>query len=134
MNRRTHSLWLPIMLALLLGMILSGALLSAQQQPSQPNQQSPSQPMDQGQQPGSQPQPGQAPGQAGQPAPESQAQSQQTQIFSGTIVKMGDKFVLQDDSGKTFDIDNQAAAQPHEGKRVRIQGTLDPDGKTIHVK
>jgi len=22
----------------------------------------------------------------------------------------------------------------HEGKKVRINGTLDPDGKTIHVK
>ena len=51
-----------------------------------------------------------------------------------TITKSGDKYVLQDASGTTYDIDRQDLVKPHEGKRVRINGTLDPDGKTIHVK
>ena len=33
-----------------------------------------------------------------------------------------------------YDIDRQDLVKTHEGKRVRIQGTLDSDGKTIHVK
>jgi uncharacterized protein YdeI (BOF family) len=49
-------------------------------------------------------------------------------------VKVGDKYVLQDASGTSFDVDRQDLVKPHEGKKVRINGTLDPDGKTIHVK
>jgi len=102
-------------LGLLLGLGLSGVQLKAQQ-PADP--QSPSQPP------------------AQQTAPDSQAQSQQTQVqtFAGTIVKAGDKYVLQDASGTSFDVDRQDLVKPHEGKKVRINGTLDPDGKTIHVK
>lgn len=102
-------------LGLLLGLALSGVQLKAQQ-PADP--QSPSQPP------------------AQQTAPDSQAQSQQTQVqtFAGTIVKAGDKYVLQDASGTSFDVDRQDLVKPHEGKKVRINGTLDPDGKTIHVK
>ena len=54
--------------------------------------------------------------------------------FAGTITKAGDKYVLQDTSGTTYDIDRQDLVKSHEGKKVRINGTLDPDGKTIHVK
>ena len=71
-----------------------------------------------------------------QTAPDFQAQSQQAQVqtFAGTIVKAGDKYVLQDASGTSFDVDRQDLVKPHEGKKVRINGTLDTDGKTIHVK
>src|SRR2546422_4780684 len=136
MNKRTHSLWLLITLALL-GVILSGAQLNAQQPAMQPDQQSPSQPT--AQQPAQQTeqQPGQAPAQPEQQAPDSQAQTQQTeaQTFTGTIMKSDDKYVLKDsDSGTMYDIDRQDLVKTHEGKRVRIQGTLDSDGKTIHVK
>jgi len=55
-------------------------------------------------------------------------------MFSGTIVKAGDKLVLQDAGGTAYDIDRQDLAKKYEGKQVRINGTLDPDGKTIHVK
>jgi len=112
MTKRSYSL---CSLGLLLGLGLSGVQLNAQQ-PTDP--QSPSQPP------------------AQQTAPDSQAQSQQTQVqtFAGTIVKVGDKYVLQDASGTSFDVDRQDLVKPHEGKKVRINGTLDPDGKTIHVK
>jgi hypothetical protein len=150
MNKRTHSLWWLITLALLLGVVLSGAQLNAQQPAAPPDQQSPTQPAaqppdQQSQQPDQQPQqpeqqqqqPGQAPAQSGQQTPDAQAQTQQGegQIFAGMIVKSGDKYVLQDSaSGTTYDVDRQDLVQSHEGKRVRVKGTLDPDGKTIHVK
>jgi hypothetical protein len=57
-----------------------------------------------------------------------------SKVFSGTVVKQGDKYVLQDDSGKTYDIDHQDEVKKFEGKRVRVQGTLDDSGKKILVK
>jgi outer membrane biosynthesis protein TonB len=56
------------------------------------------------------------------------------QTFSGTVVKQGDKYMLQDDSGKTYDIDHQTDVAKFDGKRVRVQGTLDSTGKKIMVK
>ena len=57
-----------------------------------------------------------------------------TQTFSGTVVKQGDKYVLKDDSGHTYDIDHQDEVKKFEGKRVRVQGTLDPATNKIMVK
>jgi hypothetical protein len=54
-----------------------------------------------------------------------------TQTFSGTVVKQGDKYVLKDDTGKTYDIDHQTDVAKFEGKRVRVQGTLDSNGKIM---
>ena len=47
------------------------------------------------------------------------------------MVKQGDKYVLKDDAGKTYDIDHQTDVAKFEGKRVRVQGTLDPSGKIL---
>ena len=110
MKQRIRSRWLPVVLAFVLGVILSGTRLKAQQQ--QP--------------------PAQTPNQSGQQAPDSQ--QAQGQIFAGTIKKTGDKYVLQDAGGTTYDVDRQDLVKKYEGQRVRINGTLDPDGKTIHVK
>ena len=57
-----------------------------------------------------------------------------TQTFSGTVTKEGDKYVLKDDSGHTYDIDHQDEVKKFEGKRVRVQGTLDPSTNKIMVK
>ena len=57
-----------------------------------------------------------------------------SQSFSGTVVKSGDKFVLKDDSGKTYDIDHQDDVKKFEGKRVKVQGKLDETGTKIMVK
>jgi uncharacterized protein YdeI (BOF family) len=117
MNKRTT---LPGTLALLTGMVFSGATFStAQNQP-----------------PSQQPPPSQAPNQSGQQAPDSQASGQaaQGQVFAGTIMKSGDKYVLQDASGTSYDVDRQDLVKKYEGQKVRINGTLDQDGKTIHVK
>lgn len=131
MNKRTNSLWLGC--TLFCGTALFVAQLNAQP----PNQESPSQPTAQQAQPATaQPQQGPAP--SGQQAPGSQVQAQSQsakgQVFTGSVVKAGDKYVLQDSAGKTYDIDRQDLAKQHEGKKVTIQGTLDPDGKTIHVQ
>jgi len=112
------------------------------QQPATPPQQSQSSPTaDQsGQQPSdSQAQPSRTPDQGGQAAPDSQGQSagsaSDSQTFSGTVVKSGDKYVLQDEaSGKTYDIDHQEQLKQYEGKRVRVHGTLDASGKMIPVQ
>ena len=149
MNKPTKSFWMLGTLAL----ALSAAPLFAQQpdanspssstpsaQSQQPGQNQPGTPPS-SQQPGatdpsqsSPSQPGAQPP-AGQAGPDAQAQSAgDGQTFSGTVSKSGDKFVLQDASGKTYDVDRQEELKKYEGKQVRIKGTLDPDGKTIHVK
>lgn len=147
MNKPTHTLWMLGTLAL----ALSAAPLFAQQndanspssnppaaQSQSPSSQSPSQDQSaqpsQSQPPSGQAQPGQPP--AGQSGSDAQAgsSSDNSQSFSGTVAKSGDKFVLQDASGKTYDVDRQEELKKYEGKQVRIKGTLDPDGKTIHVK
>jgi outer membrane biosynthesis protein TonB len=56
------------------------------------------------------------------------------QSFSGTVVKSGDKYMLKDDAGKTYDIDHQSDVSKFEGKRVRVQGKLDDSGTKIMVK
>jgi hypothetical protein len=118
-------------------------------QPTDPNAQQPATPpqsqstptADQsGHQPSdSQAQPSRTPDQGGQAAPDSQGQptasASDSQTFSGTVVKSGDKYVLQDEaSGKTYDIDHQEQLKQYEGKRVRVHGTLDASGKMIHVQ
>jgi uncharacterized protein YdeI (BOF family) len=88
----------------------------------QPSQQQPSQ---------------QNPGNQGQQSPDAQGSSGQSnvQVFTGVITKVGDKYMLQDSANSTsYDIDQQELAKKYEGQKVRIKGTLDPDGKTIHVK
>ena len=58
-----------------------------------------------------------------------------TQTFTGTVVKQGDKFVLQDAaSGKSYDIDHQDQVKQFEGKRVRVHGTLDASSNLIHIQ
>jgi len=127
-EKQTHSLRFLSVLVLICGIALLSAQLYAQSAP-------PSQQPYPAQRPGQQP--GQTPDQSAQPAPDSQAQSQQSgvQVFTGTIVKSGDKYVFQDSaSGNTYDIDAQDQVKQFEGKKVRVHGTLDPSGKMIHVQ
>jgi outer membrane biosynthesis protein TonB len=62
------------------------------------------------------------------------AAASDSQSFSGTVVKSGDKYMLKDDAGKTYDIDHQSDVAKFEGKRVRVQGKLDDSGSKILVK
>jgi len=57
-----------------------------------------------------------------------------SQSFTGTIVKSGGKFVLQADHGSTYDLDHQEDVRSFEGKKVSLQGRLEPKTKLIHLE
>ncbi|HEY1656982.1 MAG TPA: DUF5818 domain-containing protein [Candidatus Sulfotelmatobacter sp.] len=121
-------------LALLFCFTLS---MSAQQNtPSQPTDPTAQQPA--AQQPAQPPQgsASQTPDSRSTPdAAQQAAPANNSQTFTGTIVKAGDKYVLQDTaSGSTYDIDHQDQLKQYEGKKVRVHGTLDSSGKTIHLQ
>ncbi len=134
-KKRIQSLSFLATLAVAIGMISWGSALNAQSTSTPSDQQQP-----QTQQPADTPPAAQQPSQ--QTPDQSQAPSSKesmpaatdSKVFSGTVVKQGDKYVLQDDSGKTYDIDHQDEVKKFEGKRVRVQGTLDDSGKKILVK
>lgn len=157
--KRFQTLSFIATLAVVIGMISWGSVLSAQtagstadrqaQQPSSPDT-TPAQ-----QSPQTQPTPSPEMPPATQQRPQTQTPPSQTpdttapesgsktgaagaageasgaQTFTGTVVKQGDKYVLKDDTGKTYDIDHQTDVAKFEGKRVRVQGTLDPSGKIL---
>ena len=60
--------------------------------------------------------------------------SDKGQMFIGTVVKSGETFVLRHASGKIYDVDHPEELKQYEGQQVRVKGTLDADGKTIHMK
>jgi uncharacterized protein YdeI (BOF family) len=126
-KRQTHCTQLLAVLLLVCGMMLVSAQLFGQDAKPSAQQQYPTQ------------QSGQEPAQPQQPrqAPDPQAQSQQpgVQAFTGTIVKSGNKYMFQDSaSNTTYDIDHQDQVKQFEGKKVRVHGTLDSNGKMIHVQ
>jgi len=143
-------------LAIAIGMISWGSALHAQttpsdqqtQQPAAAPDATPSQQQPQASSPEMPPQSQQAPSsqtpdQSQTPDPNApqtgaktspDATATDSQTFSGTVTKQGDKYVLKDDSGQVYDIDHQTDVAKFDGKRVRVQGTLDPSGKKIMVK
>ena len=149
MKTRIQSLSFLATLAVVLGMISWGSALHAQTTPSSPadqqqpqtQQPSPDTPPSQ-KTPETQPAPvpdtppsAQTPAQSQMPSSKAgTAAATDSQVFSGTVVKSGDKYVLKDDSGKTYDIDHQDQVKKFEGKKVRVQGTLDETGSKIKVQ
>jgi hypothetical protein len=150
MKNRFQSFSFVLTLGALLGVMTWGSSLLAQepapqtQQPMTESQQSPQQqppaaqtPDSSAQQTPQQPSDQAPSGQAGQQRSDSQAQSDSAsgQTFTGTIVKQGDKYMLQDAaSGTTYDIDHQDEVKKFEGKKVKVRGTLDSTGKKILVQ
>jgi hypothetical protein len=143
--------------AVVLGLISWGSALNAQTTPSTPTDQQTAQPSSTPDTPPTQqtPQTQPAPTPDNPPAtqqtpdaqsPNSQSPNSQSpdaaqpsssgdsQVFSGTVQKSGDKYVLKTDSGKTYDIDHQDDVKKFDGKRVRVQGKLDDSGTKILVK
>ena len=145
MKKHTRSLLFTSALALFLSAAMG---LNAQSTPTQPpdtqaqqpsapdtTPSTPSTPQDQATP--RQTTPNQTPEKAGQSAPDASADSAQpagVQTFSGTVVKSGDKYVLQDESGTTYDTDHQDEMAKFAGKRVKVHGTLDASGKMIHIQ
>lgn len=154
MKKRIQSLSFLATLAIAVGMISWGSALNAQSTstPSDTQQPQAQQPSPDAPPAAQEPAPSQTPAQTPETTPSTQAPAQtpdqattptpkdatpadaDNQVFSGTVVKSGDKYVLQDDAGKTYDIDHQDEVKKFEGKRVRVQGKLDDTGKKIMVK
>jgi hypothetical protein len=64
-----------------------------------------------------------------------QQSKQKTKVFSGTIIKNGDNFVLSDSANKlSYLLDDAEKASQFEGKKVKVTGTVDVASNTIHVE
>jgi lipoprotein-anchoring transpeptidase ErfK/SrfK len=64
-----------------------------------------------------------------------QAQSDSaTQTFTGTIVRIGDKYVLKTTDNMTYQLDDSDKAKEFEGKQVKVTGGLDTKAKLIHIQ
>jgi uncharacterized protein YdeI (BOF family) len=64
-----------------------------------------------------------------------QQTQEKSKIFSGTIIKNGDKFLLSDAANKlSFVLDDSEKASQFEGKRVKVTGTVDTASNIIHVE
>ena len=144
--KKLHSVSFLATLAVVIGMISWGSVLNAQTTPSTtPDTASPQQtqseptpspemtPSSQ-QAPKAQQPPSQTPDTTAPESgskPDSSSAPTDTQTFSGTVVKQDNKYMLKEDSGKMYDIDHQSDVAKFEGKRVRVQGTLDANGKIL---
>ena len=63
------------------------------------------------------------------------SEAAELKIFTGTIAKDGDQYVLRDDTTKSsFQLDDQETAGKFVNKRVRVMGVLDARDETIRVK
>lgn len=67
----------------------------------------------------------QSPNPPAQPQPEAQT-------FTGTVIKNGDRYVLQV-SATVYELDDQKRAEPYDGKQVKVTGNLDAKGNIVHV-
>jgi hypothetical protein len=68
-------------------------------------------------------------------AANAQENGKSTQVFTGTIVKSGEKYLLDDTTNKvTYELDDAKKASAFVGKQVRVVGALDATMKLIHVE
>jgi hypothetical protein len=73
-----------------------------------------------------------------QPAPDAKAPAQEkqgpaAQTLNGTVIKLGNKFVLKTADKQTYELDDQDRAREYEGKQVRIVGSLDRTTNMVHI-
>jgi Protein of unknown function (DUF5818) len=66
-------------------------------------------------------------------APADQQRAPAAQTFTGTIVKDGKVYVLKMAGTTVYQLDDQDRAKQFEGKQVKIAGTLDAKGGSLHV-
>lgn len=66
-------------------------------------------------------------------APGETAKEAEAQVFTGKIIEHEGKYVLQEEGGKTYQLNDQEKAKGFEGKDVNVTGTLDEQNGTIHV-
>ena len=65
--------------------------------------------------------------------PPAQPQSPAAQVFTGTILKDGLRYVLKVSSNTVYQLDDQEHARQYEGKQVKVAGTLDATGNRLHI-
>jgi hypothetical protein len=65
--------------------------------------------------------------------PAQQEQRPAAAMFMGTIIKDGNRYVLKVSSNKAYQLDDQERAKQYEGKQVKIAGTLNADGQSLHI-
>lgn len=122
------------------GQVFSSDLVlwSSMQEPQQPEQDHPHQQPTPDPNPETQPAPNPTPSQPGaqHASPSSQQTRENTstaQIFTGTINKESDSYVLKVSESTSYKLDSQDQVQQFEGKRVQVTGTLDSSINLIHV-
>jgi hypothetical protein len=57
-----------------------------------------------------------------------------TQTFTGTVVKIGDKYVLRTTDNMTYQLDDPDKAKDFEGRQVKVTGGLRAKNKLIHIQ
>ena len=72
------------------------------------------------------------PAQQTQPEPDNQQSTAES--ISGTVVKIGNKYVLETTDNLAYQLDDQDRAKQYENKHVKVMGTLDRTTGIIHVK
>jgi hypothetical protein len=60
-------------------------------------------------------------------------QAPEAQTFAGTIEKDGNRYVLKVSSNSVYELDDQEKAKQYVGKQVKIGGTLDAKGSSLHI-
>ncbi|MGD0267452.1 MAG: DUF5818 domain-containing protein [Candidatus Sulfotelmatobacter sp.] len=72
-----------------------------------------------------------------QPAPPAKSQVQPrppaAQTFTGTVVKDAGRYILKVSGTTVYQLDDQDKAKQYEGKQVKIEGTLDANGNSLHI-
>jgi len=72
--------------------------------------------------------------QPAQPRSPHTRQETPTQVFVGMIVRDAGRYTLNVSGNVTFQLDDQNRAEQYQDKDVKIVGTIDTGGKTIHVR
>jgi hypothetical protein len=54
-------------------------------------------------------------------------------MFTGTVVKDGNRYVLKVATNSTYQLDDQDRAKQYEGKQVRVAANLEANGYSLHV-
>ena len=57
-----------------------------------------------------------------------------TQTFTGTVVRIGDKYVVRTTDNMTCQLDDPDKAKEFEGKQVKVTGGLQAKDKLIHIQ
>ncbi len=48
-------------------------------------------------------------------------------------MKDGSRYILKVSSSNTYELDDQDRAKRYEGKQVKVAGTLDAKGNSLHI-